>query len=175
MSKIRVGPCLYEINGRNNMEMKQFLIDMFKYNDWANRKILEKINELPDKTQAIELFSHLINSMRKWPARFDAYPQASANDWWKPVYPLEKLEEEWDKCLKLWLDLLEGKTEEEMFAEMKMVGDDGRHRVAQLKDIALQLNFHSIHHRANIQSIIRAQGLQPDFLDYIGHHIRVMS
>jgi len=37
-----------------------------------------------------------------------------------------------------------------------------------LKDIALQLNYHSIHHRAQIQTIIRQQGMEPDFVDYIG-------
>ena len=36
------------------------------------------------------------------------------------------------------------------------------------QDIALQLNYHSIHHRAQIQSIIRKQGIEPDFVDYIG-------
>jgi uncharacterized damage-inducible protein DinB len=160
------------VNRSLNMEMKQFLIDMFKYNDWANRKIMEKIKELPDSTRAVELYSHLINSMLKWPARFNAYPEAPVKDWWKPVYPIDKLEEEWGACLKIWLDLLESKSEEDMFVEVKMVGDDGRPRAALLKDIALQLNYHSIHHRANIQTIIRAQGLQPDFLDYIGTVVR---
>jgi uncharacterized damage-inducible protein DinB len=37
-----------------------------------------------------------------------------------------------------------------------------------LIDIALQLNYHAIHHRAQIQVLIRQQGLEPDFIDYIG-------
>jgi uncharacterized damage-inducible protein DinB len=150
------------------MEMKQFLIEMFKYNDWANRKILEKIRLLPDRARAIELFSHLINSQEKWLARFDSYPQAPKMDWWKPSYPLDKLETEWHRSLVHWLDFLQGKIEDELFQEIKVVADDNSHRAAPLKDIALQLVFHSIHHRANIQAIIRAQGLEPDFLDYIG-------
>ncbi|MBP9221492.1 MAG: hypothetical protein KBF42_08910 [Chitinophagales bacterium] len=36
----------------------------------------------------------------------------------------------------------------------------------------LQLNYHSIHHRAQMQMLIRQQGLVPDFVDYIGTKYR---
>ena len=36
-----------------------------------------------------------------------------------------------------------------------------------LCDITLQLNYHSIHHRAKMQMLIRQQGIEPDFIDYI--------
>ena len=150
------------------MQLKQHLIDTFKYNDYANKKVLAKIKELPDKDEGIKLFSHLINSMNKWVARINQYPQAPKLDWWKPAYPLDELEERWETCLKSWIDLLESKNEDDLFEEVKVVGDDGTHYALKLKDIALQLNYHSIHHRANIQSLIRAQGLEPDFVDYIG-------
>jgi uncharacterized damage-inducible protein DinB len=148
--------------------MKQYLIDTFNYNDYANKKVLAKIKKLPDKIEGIKLFSHLINSMNKWVVRMNQYPQAPKLDWWKPVYPEGELEERWNNCLKTWLDLLEGKDEEELFDEVRVVGDDGTHYALKLKDIALQLNYHSIHHRANIQALIRGQGLEPDFVDYIG-------
>jgi uncharacterized damage-inducible protein DinB len=149
------------------MQMKQHLIDTFKYNDYANKKVLAKIRELPDKTESIRIFSHLINSMNKWIARIEQYPQAPKLDWWEPVFALDDLEGEWDKCLRAWIELLESKSEDELFEEVKINADDGTHYALKLKDIALQLNYHSIHHRANIQALIRAQGLVPDFVDYI--------
>lgn len=148
--------------------MKQYLIDTFKYNDFANRKVLEKIRELPDQTEGVRLFSHLINSMNKWIARIDQYPQMPRSDWWTPLYPLDQLEAEWGKCLQAWLRLLDAKTEDELFADVRVVADNGASYGVALKDIALQLNYHSIHHRANIQAIIRARGFEPDFVDYIG-------
>jgi len=33
----------------------------------------------------------------------------------------------------------------------------------------LQLIFHSFHHRAQMQTMIRVQGLKPAFIDYIGY------
>ena len=150
------------------MEMKQYLIDTFKYNDWANRKALEKIRELPDKEESIKFFSHLINSMNKWMARILQDINAPQMDWWKPVYPLDELEAGWNECLQKWILFLESKSEEEIFEVVSFVGFDGGRWEAKLKDIALQLNYHSIHHRAQIQTLIRKQGLEPDFIDYIG-------
>ncbi|HEU4928331.1 MAG TPA: DinB family protein [Candidatus Krumholzibacteria bacterium] len=150
------------------MEMKQYLLDTFAFNDRANKQILARITALPDRTQSIRFFSHLINSQKKWLARINQFPKDPGLDWWEPAYALEDLEREWDASLAAWRDFLASKSEEELFAEVKWVGFDGKQWTAPLKDIALQLNYHSIHHRAQIQTLIRAQGQTPDFIDYIG-------
>jgi uncharacterized damage-inducible protein DinB len=150
------------------MEMKQYLRETFLYNDHANRQVLTKIKELPDQTQSIKFFSHLINSQKKWLARIQQFPKDPKMSWWDPVYPLEDLGFEWEKSLIAWLEFIERKNEAELFQNVTWVGFDGAHWTAPLKDIALQLNYHSIHHRAQIQALIRAQGLEPDFIDYIG-------
>jgi len=150
------------------MELRQYLIDSFRYNDYANKLVLEKIKQLPDKAEAVRFFSHLINSQNKWLKRIEIYPQDPHMDWWEPVYELDELESKWNESLQQWFDLLNKISEEELFEEKKFVGFDGAHWEVPLKDIALQLNYHSIHHRAQIQTIIRKQGLEPDFIDYIG-------
>ncbi len=148
--------------------MKQYLIDTFSYNDFANRKLLNKIKELPDKEESIRLFSHLINSQIRWLARVKQDPIAAQLSWWEPIYELEELESKWEASLLDWINYLQSKTEQEINAEVQYTGLDGGKWEAKLQDIALQLNYHSIHHRAQIQTIIRKQGLIPDFLDYIG-------
>ena len=150
------------------MEIKQYLIDTFKYNDYANKLVLQKIKELPEKDEAIKLFSHLINSQYKWLARILADPKAPAMSWWDPVYKLDNLESLWNDSLEKWIKFLSGKSEEQMFEDAVFIGLDGGKWTAKLKDIPLQLNYHSIHHRAQIQTIIRQQGIEPDFVDYIG-------
>ena len=150
------------------MEMRQYLLDTFGYNDYANKLVLAKTRLLPDPAEAVKLFSHVINSQRKWLARVLQDPQAPQMDWWTPAHPLAELEERWNRSLKQWLDFVGGKTEDELFGIVQFTGYDGGRWEAALKDIALQLNYHSIHHRAQIQTIIRRQGLEPDFVDYIG-------
>jgi len=150
------------------MEMKSYLIETFNWNDKANRQILGKIRQLPSQEESIKFFSHLINSQIKWLKRIEDFPKDPNLDWWKPLYKPDDLEPEWEKSLKAWLDLISSKSEEELFQDVKWVGFDGSAYSGALKDIALQLNYHSIHHRAQIQSIIRKQGIEPDFVDYIG-------
>ena len=158
------------------MEMKQYLIETFRYNDYANKRVLEKvIKELPDKTECIKFFSHLTNSQYKWMARILHDPKAPQMSWWDPVYKLDDLEKEWTKSLAVWINFLESKNENELFEDMKFIGMDGGQWSAKLKDIALQLNYHSIHHRAQMQTIIRKQGFEPEFVDYISTVYKKLS
>lgn len=157
------------------MLFTQYLPDTFHFNDKANRHMIEKIKELPDKQEAIKYISHLANSQYKWMARIMQDPKAPQMDWWNPVYKLEELEAEWTKSLEPWISYLENKTDEDISKEVEFIGFDGGMYAASPKDIALQLNYHSIHHRAQIQTMIRQQGLQPDFIDYIGTVYRKLS
>jgi len=157
------------------MEMKQYLIDTFKFNDTANKKVLEKIKLLPDNTEPIKLFSHLITCQYRWMAGVMQEQRAKEMTWWEPPYELDEMENKWDDSLKLWLDYINSKSETELFKEVKFVGWSGGDFAAKLKDIALQLNYHSIHHRAQIQTIIRQQGLKPDSVEYINSNYRKLS
>ena len=150
------------------MDLRDYLVGTFKYNDRANRQVLESIRKLSEKDECIKFFSHMINSQRKWMARIVEYPNNPQMSWWDPVYPLEKLEEEWGNSLNAWLDLLSKKSEQELEQDILFIGYDGGKFSAKLRDIALQLNYHSIHHRAQIQILIRAQGMDAPFVDYIG-------
>src|SRR5688572_23099757 len=107
-------------------------------------------------------FSHLINRQYKWMARIIQDPNVQQMDWWNPVYDLSQLETEWNKSLRLWTDYINSKTYDELSTEATFIGFDGGLYAATPKDIALQLNYHSIHHRAQIQTLIRLQGLEPD-------------
>jgi len=155
--------------------MKEYLIDTFKYNDVTNKKLLSKIFLLQDRAEAIKFFSHLINSQYKWMARILHDPDAPQMSWWDPIYTEDKLETEWTKSLDFWIDYLNSKSEEELNTEVVFIGFDGGKWAATPKDIALQLNYHSIHHRAQIQTILRKQGVEPDFVDYIGTKYRKLG
>lgn len=137
--------------------------------------MLEKILLLPDKAEAVRYFSHLVNSQNKWLERILQYPQDPGMDWWEPLYGPEELGTRWEESVNAWISFLESKSESELRAEVKFVGYDGAHWACALQDIALQLNYHSIHHRAQMQVLIRQQGVEPDFIDYIGTKYRRLS
>ncbi len=157
------------------MQFKDHLIELFKFNDMTNKRLFKKIGLLGDQEECVKFASHLINCQYKWMARIVEGERANEMSWWNPLYSLDQLEEEWDKSLKPWLDFIDSRTDEELETEREFLGFDGGNWAATPKDIALQLNFHSIHHRAQIQTIIRAQGIEPDFVDYIGTKARKLT
>jgi uncharacterized damage-inducible protein DinB len=162
--------------------MKQYLINTFKYNDYANKLALAKMHELEDNRECVRLFSHLINSMNKWLGRVRSSPGYRQLDWWEPVYRPDEHEAKWDACLSAWIDLIDSRTDDEMDGEVEWCNPDFPsgsvdgtllpNFAGKLVDVALQLNYHSIHHRAQIQMLIRGEGVEPTFVDYIGTKYR---
>lgn len=155
--------------------MKTYLLDTFQFNDQTNQQLLTKIQALPDSEEAVRLFSHLINFQYKWMARLKQDPTVKEMSWWDPVYSIQDLEEQWQKSLSQWVDFLSAQTEELLLKEVSFIGFDGTVWAATPADIALQLNYHSIHHRAQIQTLLRQQGIEPDFVDYIATKYRRMG
>ena len=155
--------------------MKKYLTDTFNYNDSTNKTLLSKIQLLDDKRECIKLFSHLINCQIKWMARITHQPNAAELSWWEPVYDLNVLEQEWTKSLLPWINYISSRTEDQLATEVEFIGFDNSIYAATPLDIALQLNYHSIHHRAQMQTIIRSQGIEPDFVDYIGTKYRKLG
>jgi uncharacterized damage-inducible protein DinB len=127
---------------------------------------------MPEPEKAVYLFSHLINSQNKWMAGIMNKPDQSKHEWFSPVYDINELETKWEKSINDWLNFLEGKTEqeleEEIIYEFGKIGKFG----AKIIDTALQLNYHSIHHRAQIAMLLRQQNIAPPFVDYIGRVIK---
>jgi uncharacterized damage-inducible protein DinB len=154
------------------MDFRQHLIDTFLFNHQANLQMIEKIAEMPEQEEAIKLMSHLIHSQDKWLARIEQDEDANQREWFGPSFDYMMLAHEWTRSLYAWVEFLEEKTEEEVLAEVEYQMANGDRCAAKICDLALQLNYHSIHHRAQIQTMIRQQGLQPDFIDYIGGRFR---
>ena len=101
-------------------------------------------------------------------ARILLDPKAQEMSWWDPVYNFGNLQNEWTKSLDLSIKYILIRTEDGLSTRPTFIGFENGIWAVTPTDIALQLNYHSIHHRAQIQSIIRQQGIEPDFVDYIG-------
>ncbi len=157
------------------MHFKDHLIELFEFNDKTNKTLFRKIGSLEDQVESIRLSSHLINCQYKWMARLEKNERVQEMSWWEPIYTLGQLEPEWDKSIEPWFEFIRSRTDEDLNTEQVFIGYDGGDWTATPRDIALQLNFHSIHHRAQIQTIIRAQGVEPDFVDYIGTRARKLN
>ncbi len=148
--------------------MKQYLIDYFIYNDWANTKLLETILNLPDRSEALHLFSHLISAQNKWYNRVSKAQSDRDLSWYDAVTPVEDIGQKWKESYELWLSLLNNATETDIdqyviFSRQS----DGKAMKVKMKDIVFQLNCHSVHHRAQINKLISSQGVAVPATDYI--------
>jgi uncharacterized damage-inducible protein DinB len=148
--------------------MKTFLLDMFRFNLEANLKMVSFGESLSSKEEAFKHLSHLANCQYKWLDRIRIYPKVSSLDWWSPVYGYDDLILRFTESTDQWLDYLSKTSQEELELEVNYIGYDGTVWQVKLKDIALQLIFHSFHHRAQIQMMVRSLGHVPEFIDYIG-------
>lgn len=147
--------------------MKEYILGLFKYNDWAFEKLLETVKLLPDPDEAVKLLSHLIIAQNKWYNRM-----TKENDdnqaWFGVTFPINELEVKWLESKNRWLDFLE-KSNDSLLENYIIFNrpSDGKSMKVKIRDIMLQLNFHAIGHRAQINHIIRLQGLTPPSADYI--------
>lgn len=148
--------------------MKQHLLETFRYNDWANKQLLQAILLLKEKDESIRLFSHLINSQDKWFNRITKEIDDKELRWFGEIYSETELNNQWEKSVNCWIAYLERMEEAalENYIEFKRADNNRTIRV-KIKNVMLQLNYHSVHHRAQINSLVSRQGIKPPQTDFI--------
>ncbi len=148
--------------------MKQYLIDTFHFNDWANKRTLAAIEQMPDKKESVVLFSHLIRAQDKWMRRIENDPAEIEIKWFDTPYPSEELTVRWNESLDDWLDFLSDLEDEDLNRQIRFAPmPDEPEGTNHLRDVVLQLNYHSILHRAQICLRLHDQGIEPPHVDYI--------
>ena len=148
--------------------MKQYLIDTFRFNDWANKRTLEAMRKLADKKELVVLFSHLITAQDKWMRRIEQDPAETQIKWFDTPYEFEELTARWDASLNEWLEFLSGLENDDLNGQVRFTPTPNEPSGStRLHDAVLQLNYHSILHRAQICLRLHDQGLEPPHVNYI--------
>jgi uncharacterized damage-inducible protein DinB len=148
--------------------MKQYLIDTFRFNDWANRKLLSAMRQMTDRRQTIAIFSHIVTAQNKWLKRVKNDAAEVQIKWWDTPFEFDELCEHWTTSLNGWVEYLSTVGDGDLNKPVSYkAGPDDNGDSQLLRDIVLQLNYHSILHRAEIGLRIRDQGIEPPHVDYI--------
>ena len=147
--------------------MKQYLIDTFRFNDWAQRRMFIAARELPDRTDVNKIFSHIISAQEKWLRRAKGDPNETSISWWDTISN-EEVEGRWTANLNEWIEYLAKLDDNDIESKVEYTpGPDDNGSSQKLRDVVLQLNYHAIHHRAEIGLRIRDQGFEVPPVDYI--------
>jgi len=143
--------------------MKGFLHQLFDYNYYCNKKIIEQcggLDQVPDN--CIRLFSHILNAHHIWNHRMLETP----NDF--DVWDLHKFD--------LWEDIHydNQRTSFEIVSNadnfdkrVEYMNSTGNTFSNELKDILFHIINHSTHHRGQIMMELRNSGTVPEPLDHI--------
>lgn len=143
--------------------MKSFLNQLFDYNFYCNKKLIDechKLEKIPEKS--VTLLSHILNAHHIWNSR---------------VLGSESLYEVWQEHpLKEWGDIhyenqrssFEIITSTDNFeVRIDYENAEGQMFTSTLQDILFHIINHSTHHRSQIALDFRNDGLEPLKLDYI--------
>jgi len=145
----------------------------FEYEKDSYRKVLASFETVPEGGRGSEPFQKALNTMghivaarRAWLHRFDSSIPGPASFFPTDV-TAEKLLAELEFMERLWLDYLERLTEQEIQRAYVYKAHDGDWFRSVAADVLTQLHGHSLYHRGQIASLVRAAGGQPAETDFI--------
>ncbi|MBS9464099.1 damage-inducible protein DinB [Flagellimonas sp. 389] len=143
--------------------MKAFLHQLFDYNFYCNKKLIERcaaMKEVPEKSA--ELFNHILNAHHTWNKRIVGKP----TDF--PLSHIHSIENWEDIHYENQRSSFEIITNTEDFSKrIDYESSEGRTFANELKDILFHIVNHSTHHRGQILADFRVKGIEPESLDYI--------
>ena len=143
--------------------MKDFFNELFDYNFYCNKKLIElctPVKKVPEKT--VSLFSHLLNAHHLWNARITgAEPRFEV---WTE-HPLSTWEDIHYENQRNTFDIITSTDDFE--ARIDYQNSEGRLFTNTVQDMLFHIVNHSTHHRAQILSDLRNNGIEPVSLDYV--------
>lgn len=148
--------------------MKENLITLFEYNDWANERVLESFKSVdtPDE-KTLLIFSHILISQTIWLERILLKPLTFNKT--MILLPLDECRSLSQKSTKDWISFIEGTPEKNLTSIVNYKNTKGRDFQNKLSEIITHVINHSSYHRGQIALLIRNSGGTPAVTDYIAY------
>ncbi|MEL6916808.1 MAG: DinB family protein [Bacteroidota bacterium] len=143
--------------------MKVFFNQLFDYNYYCNKKLIETCNGLevvPEKS--ITLFSHALNAHHVWNAR--ALGNKPIYDVWQ-VHPIADWGDIHYENQRSSFEIITNA--DDFDKRIDYENTEGRLFTNTLGDMLFHIINHSTHHRAQISMDFRANKIHPIPMDYI--------
>ncbi len=143
--------------------MKTFFHQIFDYNYFSNKQLITAYSALEEvPARSGKLFNHILNAHHIWNARileraseFGVWQNHEMDAWEEIHYDNQRNSFEIISNTELWE------------RRIKYEDSEGSHFSSSLQDILFHIINHSTHHRGQILTDFRAQGIDPPIQDYI--------
>lgn len=143
--------------------MDVFFNQLFDYNFYCNKKLIEQaveLNDIPD--HSIKLFSHILNAHHIWNKRI--LKEESEYGVWQ-VHEVDTWEEVHYENQRATFEIV--RNTDNFNLRVDFVTTEGRSFANDLKDILFHIINHSTHHRGQILVDFKSNNIEPLGLDYI--------
>jgi uncharacterized damage-inducible protein DinB len=146
--------------------MKSYFLRLFRFNDWANQRLLITIkNHQVQDEKILTLMSHIISAEIIWLNRIKNLPTSPFPLWEK--YKLSELLTMNMESSNNWLNFVEANRSESFSEMIDYKNIEGKSFETLLQDIMIHVVNHGTHHRSQVSNILKEKGIDSPPLDFI--------
>lgn len=148
------------------MNLIETIQKMYEHLNWANQRILETLQSLEDENQEVSrLFSHILFSEKVWITRLQGMDRSRLPIWQDVDIDVcaELVMQNEESITTFFTNLAE--TDLEKIISYKNSSD--KEFKNTVRDILTHVALHGQYHRGQINSRLRANGIEPVNVDFI--------
>ena len=148
--------------------MKKYFLDLFEYNNWANDRIIVRLQKVADQLETkkpLIILSHIIASQDTWLERLKETKSYNIYLW--DEYSVQELGILSLESHKNWIKFIT-KLDDKSFSNIcNYKNTKGKKFSKNYQDIFQHVINHSSYHRGQINQIFRSNNIDPVVTDFI--------
>jgi uncharacterized damage-inducible protein DinB len=149
------------------METLETFSRLFSYNEWANRRTFDSLDETADHNpKAVRALAHLLLAEKAWLMRLRGNVDSTGMDFWQGA-SLVECRQLFDEVRQAFRELMSGLTEDKLDSKATYRNSKGVEYQNSYRDIFRHVLMHSTYHRGQVAMAVRADGGEPAYTDYI--------
>ncbi|MGG0664185.1 DinB family protein [Viridibacillus arvi] len=139
---------------------------MYEHLIWANQRILETLQSIGDENQdVIRLFSHILLAEKVWITRLQGLDSSRLPIWSDvDIEVCTELVIQNEESLTTFLTNLANTDLDKLISYTNSKGKEFKNSV---RDVLTHIALHGQYHRGQINSRLRAEGIEPVNIDFI--------
>lgn len=145
--------------------MKTYLLKLYQYNAWANRRVIGCLErQAVTDEKIVSIFAHCVAANFIWYNRFMGLPK-SDHKLWGGGYTIADLKKMVEEADQLWMSFIDSNNSfDRVLKYHNYVGDYYENNI---QDIMIHLVNHGSYHRGQVAVLLRERGYEPINTDLI--------
>jgi uncharacterized damage-inducible protein DinB len=137
---------------------------MYEHLNWANKRIFERLQSVEIESREVwDLFSHILNAERIWVTRLRGMDSSQLPIWsGTDIENCAELIKQNEEAFKVYFADLENAD-----LDISYTNSKGTAFKQSARDILTHVALHGQYHRGQINSRLRAAGIEPVNIDFI--------